>query len=67
MAYPGGGGAQGHGSSTPLRLRGMQLINTNMPKFITKARVYNKGREYRTCYMVRVICVRKVTRQEFKH
>ena len=32
-----------------------------------KARVYNKGREYRTRYMVRVICVRKVTHQEFKH
>ena len=38
VAYRGGGGGGGGGSgcsSTPLRLRGMQLINTNIPKFMS--------------------------------
>ena len=38
MAYPGGGGGGGGCSgcsSTPLRLKGMQLVSTNMPMFIT--------------------------------
>ena len=49
------------------------LSSTTNPKPTCRYRqilvhiIIRKGKEYRTHYMVRVICVWKVTRQEFKH